>query len=80
MGQKLKISFILLMFSFISNVYGQYNFQADVAEGCDSLMGINFSLITPAISDSIILISWDFEGGNPPFSLTATVRALTGYS
>jgi gliding motility-associated-like protein len=71
MIQKFKISFALLIFLFINNVCGQYNFQADVVEGCDELTGINFSLITPAISDSIILISWDFEGGDPPFSLTA---------
>ncbi len=71
MTQKFKISFALLIFLFINNVCGQYNFQADVVEGCDELIGINFSLITPAISDSIILISWDFEGGDPPFSLTA---------
>jgi gliding motility-associated-like protein len=71
MIQKLKISFILSILVYISNVYGQYDFQADVVEGCDSLTGINFSLITPAVSDSIILISWDFEGGDPPFYLTA---------
>jgi gliding motility-associated-like protein len=70
MIQKLKISFILSILVYISNVYGQYDFQADVVEGCDSLIGINFSLITPAISDSIVLIAWDFEGGDPPFYLT----------
>lgn len=71
MIQKFKIALVQLIFLFVSNVYGQYDFQADVVEGCDSLIGVNFSLITPAISDSILLIAWDFEGGDPPFSLTA---------
>ena len=70
MGKKFKISFILLLFLFISNVSGQYNFQADVVEGCDSLIGVNFSLITPAISDSIVQIGWDLEGGDPFFRWT----------
>ncbi|UCH15378.1 MAG: PKD domain-containing protein, partial [Bacteroidales bacterium] len=70
MGQKLKISIILFIFLSISNIYGQYNFQADTVEGCDSIIGINFSLITPAISDSIVLITYDFEGGIPPFDFT----------
>jgi gliding motility-associated-like protein len=71
MVRKLKILFILPITAFIINAYGQYNFQADVIEGCDALTGVNFSLITPAVSDSIVLISWDFEGGDPPFTLTA---------
>jgi gliding motility-associated-like protein len=65
MIQKLKISLVLLMFLLFRNLYGQYNFQADVVEGCDSIIGINFSLIAPAISDSIVQIIWDLEGGNP---------------
>ena len=70
MWEKIKISFFLLICLTINPIYGQYNFQADVVEGCDSLVDIHFWLETPAISDSIILISWDFEGGDPPYDLT----------
>ncbi len=71
MWKKIKISLVLLVCLTFNNIYGQYNFQADVVEGCDSLVGIRFWLETPAVSDSIILISWDFEGGVPPYDLTA---------
>jgi gliding motility-associated-like protein len=71
MWKKIKISLVLLVCLTFNNIYGQYNFQADVVEGCDSLIGIRFWLETPAVSDSIILISWDFEGGDPPYDLTA---------
>jgi len=71
MLKKIKISLVLLVCLNISNIYSQYNFQADVVEGCDSVVGIRFWLETPAVSDSIILISWDFEGGDPPYDLTA---------
>ena len=70
MVKKLRISFILLMSVFVCNSYGQYNFQADIVEGCDSLIDVNFLLMTPAISDSILLITWDLEGAQPPFYLS----------
>jgi len=70
MVKKLKISFILLISVFVCNSYGQYNFQADIVEGCDSLIDVNFLLMTPAISDSILQITWDLEGAQPPFYLS----------
>ena len=70
MLKKIKILLVLLVCLTINNIYGQYDFQADIVEGCDALTGTRFWLETPAVSDSIILISWDFEGGDPPYDLT----------
>jgi gliding motility-associated-like protein len=70
MLKKIKILLVLLVCLTMDNIYSQYNFQADIVEGCDALTGTRFWLETPAVSDSIILISWDFEGGDPPYDLT----------
>jgi gliding motility-associated-like protein len=82
MNHRLKISLILFFCLLVCSSYGQYDFQADKVSGCDSLIGIKFWLETPPVSDSIVFISWDFEGAEPAFypSFDKTDTILVNYN
>ena len=67
MNNRLQISLLLFFFMLVSASYGQYDFDSDKVSGCDSLTDVDFWLETPAVSDSIVIITWDFEGGDPGF-------------
>ncbi|MFO7658884.1 MAG: PKD domain-containing protein, partial [Bacteroidales bacterium] len=56
MTGKIKIYIVLLMLWPIK-LYGQYDFSADVTQGCDSLT-VNFTFTSTATIDSITSIIW----------------------
>ncbi|MBN2610106.1 MAG: gliding motility-associated C-terminal domain-containing protein [Bacteroidales bacterium] len=57
MTEKYKIFIFLLMLWPVA-LYGQYDFSADVTQGCDSLT-VNYTFTSTATDDSIDYIIWD---------------------
>lgn len=79
MTKKIKILFALFLFLPLS-ILAQYDFSADVTDGCDSLT-VNFSFTSTATIDTITYLIWDFyKPGGYDTTYTATEALTTKYT
>lgn len=70
---------VLLMFAFPYAAMAQYDFSADVNEGCDSLT-VQFSFSSTATVDTITYIIWDLGNGRVDTTLDESEIVTTSYN
>ena len=69
----------ILMFAFPYAAMAQYDFSADVTEGCDSLT-VQFSFSSTATVDTITYIIWDLGNGRVDTTLDESEIVTTRYN
>ena len=77
--KKLLIYIVLLMFAFPYAAMAQYDFSADVTEGCDSLT-VHFSFSSTATVDTITSIIWDLGNGQVITTVDESEIVTTRYN
>ncbi|HJX70704.1 MAG TPA: PKD domain-containing protein [Bacteroidales bacterium] len=77
--KKLIKYFVVLMSAFPCALMAQYDFSADVTEGCDSLT-VHFSFTSTAAIDTIIYIIWDLGNGKVDTTLDESDIVTTKYT
>jgi len=70
---------VLLIFAFPYAAVAQYDFSADVTEGCDSLT-VQFSFSSTATVDTITYIIWDLGNGRVDTTLDESEIVTTRYN
>ena len=70
---------VILVFASSYTAMAQYDFYADVTEGCDSLIA-TFSFTSTATVDTINYIIWDFFNGEIDTTLDISDEITTRYS